>query len=141
MYKSALCALALGVALLTAGCGQKVETVKEVVTVAVQPVGNQAIADARNTLYALKASYGAVLRTAVEYARLPSCSPPGHPTICSDDGLVKRLAVLQIKVRSSLDAAEKVVLSSSASTTVMQAALATARAAIAEFKTLTQEIK
>jgi len=139
MYKSILYAIAA--VALVAGCSQKVETAREVAVVAAQPVGNQAIADARNTLYALKASYGAALRTAVEYARLPSCSPPGHPTICSDDALVKKLAVLQIKVRGSLDAAERVVLSSSASTTVMQASLATARAAIAEFKTLTQEIK
>ncbi len=122
------------------GC-EKVQTATQVATVAQQPIGNQAVADARNTVYALKASYGAALRVAVEYARLPSCTPPDRPVVCSSDAVVRGMASLQPKVSSAINAAERVALQANPDMSTLRAAISTAQAAYGEFKKLTEEAK
>lgn len=130
--------------LLLASCAQQAQdvgTAAQVAAVAVKPVGNQAVADARNTVYALKASYGAALRVAVEYARLPSCTPPDHPVVCSSDAAVRGMASLQPKVSSAINAAERLALQASPDMSALRAAISTAQAAYGEFKKLTEEAK
>lgn len=131
----------LGAALIfapLAAC-ETVKTVADVAAVSEKPVGDQAIADSRNAIYGIRALYNAALRAAVEYSRLPSCTPPDHPAVCSSDDLVRSMATIHVKASRIIDASEKTVLSNTADTKVRQAAVAAARAAYNEFKALTDQ--
>lgn len=124
---------------LLAGCANT-DTGKAI-SVASTPVGAQAVADARNTLYGLESLYGVTVQAAVAYARLPSCTPPGHPPACSSDAIVIQAAAYQIKTKAAIDHAKVVVLSANPDTTVLAASIKAAREAYDAFKAAVPEKK
>lgn len=107
------------------------------VQTAQQPIGDQAVADARNTIFALKASYGATLRAATAYVRLPPCSLPTSPAICSSTAVVTQLAKAQLAASSAIDSAEEAILNAKGSSSVLATAVDAAKAAYASFRGVT----
>jgi hypothetical protein len=104
---------------------------------ATTPVGAQSIADARNTVYAIKSLYAAALTGAVLYSSQPYCgsaSAPPRP-LCKDAAIVIALNDYKNKAKPLIDTAEKVVLSGTASTSEMTAAITAAQAAYGAFQT------
>lgn len=136
MLKTMLAMAAAALALTLGGCWYTSDTGR-VIAAASAPVGPQTVADARNTVYGLKALYGAALRVSVEYSRLPSCTTAPAP--CSTDSIVKGMAAAQPPARRALDAAEAIALTTSPDASRFGAAVAAAKAAYAEFNAVVQK--
>lgn len=127
MIRALLIAVALALAPLSlAGC--------DAMRVAQAPVGEQTVSDARNTIFALKSSYGVTVRAATEYVRLPACEKPGAPTLCSSRAVVVQLAKAQDAAKTTIDSAETMILNAKGSSTVLSAAVDAAKSAHASFK-------
>lgn len=129
MLRSLLIAVALALALAPlslAGC--------DAARIAQTPVGDQTVADARNTIYAVKSGYAITLRAATAYVKLPACEKPGAPVVCSSRDVVVALAKAQDAAKATIDNAEATVLRATGSSSVLTAAVDAAKSAYAAFK-------
>jgi hypothetical protein len=111
---------------------------QDATTAATTPVGAQAVADARNTVYALKSLYAVALEGAVLYDNQKFCSAAAAPPrpFCKDQPVVIKIAQLQAGAKVAIDSAERVVLSGTATTSEMTAAITAAQAAYGAFQTI-----
>jgi hypothetical protein len=98
-------------------------------------------AGAQKTVYALKASYAALLTGAVAYNKRPRCGHPTSPITCSDPAIVAQARKADAAVETALDAAESAVRSLSASPTVVEAAIKGAQAALDAFMAVSSVYK
>lgn len=88
-------------------------------------------------MFSLKSSYEAALAVAVSYKKLPSCTLPAAPKVCSDVAKVKELQQADDVAFASISAAEKAVRDPKFDPGVQNSALSTAKQALALLTALT----
>lgn len=130
MIRALLIAAALALAPLSLGGCSAVQTAQT-------PVGDQTVADARNTIYAVKSGYAITLRAATAYVKLPACEKPGAPTVCSSRDVVVALAKAQDAAKATIDNAEATILRATGASSVLTSAVDAAKSAYSAFKGVT----
>jgi len=129
-----LSSLLLGLFLVTglAAC----DVANKVVTASNSPVGVQAVNDARNTVFAIKAGYGALLPFATAYVKQTPCTAPNapKPPACSSTAVVVQLSKAQIATSATINNAEEAVLNATSNSSTLTASVDAAKAAYASFQ-------
>lgn len=90
-------------------------------------------------VYAATLAYDTALSVAVAYRKLPPCVQGGGP-ICSDAAVVAKLQVADISAFAAINAAQRLVRDPKVGESASQAAVATAREALAVLTTITSTL-
>ena len=88
-----------------------------------------------------KAAEGAALTIFIRYKALPSCAPPTHPAICSDQNVVTRVQQADIVAAKAIDTAETAVRTPGFGTSAIQTMLAAAQAAVGVLTNSTSSLR
>jgi len=124
-------------ALLALGGCEYLKAASSISSAASTPVGAQTIADARNTVYAVKSGYAIALPFAKAYVTQTPCSfPKALPApLCSSDAGVSALDKARATLSSAINRAEALALSASPSQSDLSVSIDVLKAAYAEFQT------
>ena len=132
-------AIILCLALIIGGCS----TLSGINTAANTPVTPSQISSAKDVSYGLEASYDVALRLAILYGKEPTCGRPSAPPapLCKSLSIMEGIEVGRAKFRSALDRLNAVIKDTTATTSVLSAAIDVAKGAYAEYQSALPAVK